>query len=84
MAACKGCGSEIRWMDTFPGDICVNCHKEKMKGADATAAYNQMMGTFTNPKVAKVQELRRSNAAGPTKSKKSYQRKPKHPKADNE
>ena len=21
MAACKGCGSEIRWMDTFPGEI---------------------------------------------------------------
>ena len=81
MAACKGCGTEIRWMDTFPGDICVNCHKKKVDGTDATAAYNEMMGNFKG-NVVRVQELRRSNAATPVPSKKQYKRKPKHPKAE--
>ena len=80
MAACKGCGTEIRWFDSFPGDICVNCHREKVKGQEATDAYNQMMGDFKG-NVIRVQELRRSNAATPVPSKKAYKRKPKHPKA---
>lgn len=59
MAACKGCGSEIRWMDTFPGDICVNCHRDKMAGASAEQHYKEVMGGFgdaavpTNFKVSK-------------------------------
>ena len=36
------------------------------------------------PKVQKVQELRRSNAATPIPSKKTYKRKPKNVKAANE
>ena len=64
MAACNGCGSEIRWMDTFPGDICVNCHKA-----------NVQKGIVS--KVTRVQELRRSNAATPVPSKKVYNRKKK-------
>lgn len=85
MAACKGCGAEIRWSDTFPGDICVNCHRDKMQGASAQEHYEQIMGGFANPeRVQKVQELRRSNAAGPRNSKKSYKRKPKHPGKDAE
>jgi hypothetical protein len=82
MAACKGCAKEIRWMDTFPGDICVDCHRAKSSGASAEEDYKAIMTGFGNPeRVAKVQELRRSNAAGPRKSKKSYKRKPKYPEA---
>lgn len=80
MAACKGCKKEIRWMEEFPGGICVDCHREKSKGASAEADYQTIMGAFSNPsRVAKVQELRRSSAAGPSQSKKAYKRKPKHP-----
>lgn len=80
MAACTGCAKEIRWSDTFPGDICVDCHKAKASGASAESDYKNIMGTFANPdRVTRVQELRRSSAAGPTNSKKSYKRKPKHP-----
>lgn len=80
MASCKGCSKEIRWSDTFPGDICVDCHRDKMQGATAQQHYEQVMGGFANPdRVARVQELRRSSAAGPRKSKKSYSRKSKHP-----
>lgn len=74
MAACKGCGSEIRWMDTFPGDVCVNCHRKKVDGQDATKAYGEMMGNFKG-NVIRVQELRRSNAASAVPSKKVYNRK---------
>lgn len=66
MAACTGCAKEIRWSDTFPGDICVDCHRA-----------NVLSGTVS--KVQRIQALRRSSAAGPTQSKKSYKRKPKHP-----
>ena len=84
MAACTGCNKEIRWMDTFPGDICVDCHRKKVDGQSAEQDYQNIMQGFTNPKVIRIQELRRSNAAGPTNSKKSYKRKPKHPKKDAE
>ena len=79
MAACAGCQKEIRWMDTFPGELCVDCHRKKVDGQDATEAHAQMMQTFG---VQRVQELRRSNAATPVPSKKAYKRKPKHPKKD--
>ena len=84
-SGCVNCGTPIRWMDTFPGDICVNCHRDKMAGASAKEHYEQIMGGFANPeRVKRVQELRRSNAAGPRNSKKSYKRKPKNAKeADN-
>lgn len=50
-----------------------------MQGATAQQHYEQIMGGFANPtRAAKVQELRRSNAAGPTQSKKAYKRKQKH------
>lgn len=66
-------------MDTFPGDICVDCHRAKVSGASAEADYKNVMGTFANlTRIAKVQELRRSSAAGPTQSKKAYKRNPKH------
>lgn len=53
-----------------------------MSGASAQEHYEQIMGGFANPeRVQRVQELRRSNAAGPRKSKKSYKRKPKYPEA---
>lgn len=72
MAACTTCGTSIRWMDTFPGDICVNCHRA-----------NVASGTVS--KVQRIQDLRRSNAAGPTNSKKSYKRKAKNRReAENE
>lgn len=81
MASCKGCGTELRWSDTFPGNICVNCHREKMAGASAEDHYKAIMGGFSNSqRVRKVQEIRRSNAAGPTQSKKAYKRKPKNKK----
>lgn len=75
MAACKGCKAEIRWMDTFPGGICVNCHRTKTSGATAEEDYKNIMQGFGNPgRVQRVQDLRRSNAAGPTQSKKAYSR----------
>ena len=43
---CKGCAKQIRWMEEFPGGICVDCHRKAVDGQDATKAYNQMMGTF--------------------------------------
>lgn len=81
MSACTSCGAAIRWSDTFPGDVCVNCHRKNVDGQSATDAYNDMMGNFKG-NVIRVQELRRSNAATPVPSKKVYKRKPKHPKAD--
>jgi hypothetical protein len=85
MAQCKGqgCSKEIGWMDTFPGDVCVDCHRNKVDGQDATSAYGEMMGNFKG-NVIRVQELRRSNAATPVPSKKTYKRKPKNQKAKDE
>lgn len=80
---CVGCAKELRWSDVFPGDICVDCHRIKMSGASAEQDYQNIMKGFGNPsRVERVQNLRRSNAAGPTNSKKMYKRKPKHPKAE--
>lgn len=81
--ACATCKAPIDYLTTFPGGICVNCHAKKVDGQDATQMYNDIMGGFSS-KVVRVQNLRRSNAAGPIPSKKAYKRKPKHPKADNE
>ena len=69
-AECKTCGAGMRWMEVFPGNICVNCHRENVARGEV------------NPNVSRVQELRRSNAATPVPSKKQYKRKPKHPKRD--
>ena len=33
-------------MDSFPGDICVDCHRQKVNGDDATKEYGKMMGAF--------------------------------------
>ena len=33
-------------MDTFPGDICVDCHRAKSQGKNARAEYNEMLGNF--------------------------------------
>lgn len=53
MAACKGCNKEIRWMDTFPGEICVDCHRKKAQGASAEEDYKTIMGTFGSKEAKK-------------------------------
>ena len=63
-------------MDTFPGDVCVDCHRQKVSGQSAQEDYANIMKGFANPeRVRRVQEIRRSNAAGPRNSKKIYDRK---------
>ena len=54
-----------------------------MSGASAQDHYQQIMGGFSNiQRVRKVQEIRKSNAAGPTQSKKAYKRKAKNKKEE--
>lgn len=68
-------------MDEFPGGICVDCHRTKVSGQSAEQDYQNIMQGFSNPeRVLRVQEIRKGNAAGPIKSKKSYKRKPKNQK----
>lgn len=78
---CKGCNKEIRWMEEFPGGICIDCHRKKVEGQSAEEDYKNIVGGFggSAARVRRVQELRRSNAASAVASRKAYKRKGKYP-----
>jgi len=79
--SCKSCNKNIRWMEEFPGGICVDCHRKKVEGQSAEEDYKNIVGGFgaSAVRVNRIQELRRSNAASAVPSKKAYKRKPKYP-----